>query len=107
MAILEHQLSFNQKYKLQEGGALLINNPDYLEKIDVIIEKGTNRTAFSNKEVDKYNWLDIGSSYVASELSAAFLIVQLKALQDVTKAKLLLWEEYHRIFSQLNRFHLN
>ena len=72
-----------------------------MEKIDVIIEKGTNRTAFSNKEVDKYNWLDIGSSYVASELSAAFLIVQLKALQDVTKAKLLLWEEYHRIFSQV------
>ena len=96
-------LSFHSTKNINcsEGGALLINNPDYLEKIDVIIEKGTNRTAFSNKEVDKYNWLDIGSSYVASELSAAFLIVQLKALQDVTKAKLLLWEEYHRIFSQV------
>ena len=84
-----------------EGGALLINNTNYLEKIDIIIEKGTNRTAFSNKEVDIYNWLDMGSSFIASELSAAFLIAQLKALQDVTKAKLLLWEEYHRIFSQV------
>ena len=98
-------LSFHatKNINCSEGGALLINNPDYLEKIDVIIEKGTNRTAFANKEVDKYTWLDVGSSFVASELSAAFLIAQLKTLHDVTKAKLLLWEEYHRLFCQAER----
>ena len=83
-----------------EGGALIINNPEYLKKIDVIIEKGTNRTAFANKEVDKYTWVGIGSSYVASELSAAFLLEQLKAWREVTNAKLSIWAEYHQIFCQ-------
>ncbi len=66
-----------------EGGALLINNPDFIEKAEIIREKGTNREAFFRREVALYNWVDQGSSYLPSELQMAFLFAQLENLNEV------------------------
>ena len=60
-----------------EGGAILINDPRFIERAEIIREKGTNRSAFNRGLVDKYKWVDIGSSYLPSEISAAFLYAQL------------------------------
>lgn len=78
-----------------EGGALLINNEDYLERAEIIREKGTNRTKFLRGEIDKYSWVDIGSSYLPSELNAAFLLAQLEVETDVTIKRRSIWERYY------------
>jgi len=70
-----------------EGGALLINNPDFVEKAEIIREKGTNREAFFRNEVDLYNWVEQGSSYLPSELQMAFLFAQLENLKQVNKKR--------------------
>jgi dTDP-4-amino-4,6-dideoxygalactose transaminase len=71
--------SFHETKNIQcgEGGALLINDPAYIERAEIIREKGTNRSRFFRGQVDKYTWLDVGSSYLPSELTAAFLYAQL------------------------------
>ncbi len=69
-----------------EGGALLVNNPALLERAEVVWEKGTDRTRFERGEVDRYTWVDIGSSFAASELTAAFLWGQLEAAEEITRA---------------------
>jgi dTDP-4-amino-4,6-dideoxygalactose transaminase len=78
-----------------EGGALLINNVAYLERAEIIREKGTNRTKFLRGEVDKYSWVDIGSSYLPSELNAAFLLAQLEMETVVTIKRRATWETYY------------
>ena len=70
-----------------EGGALLINNPDFIEKAEIIREKGTNREAFFRKETELYTWVDIGSSYLPSELQMAFLYAQLENLKQIVKKR--------------------
>jgi dTDP-4-amino-4,6-dideoxygalactose transaminase len=84
-----------------EGGALLVNDPDLVERAEVIYEKGTNRVAFHRGETDKYTWVDIGSSFLASELTAAFLWAQLQEADRITERRLEIWDRYHRGFESL------
>lgn len=84
-----------------EGGALLVNASRFSDRADVIREKGTNRTAFHNGTVDKYTWVDIGSSYLPSEITAAFLWAQLQRADDFTSERLDIWQTYNRAFAAL------
>jgi dTDP-4-amino-4,6-dideoxygalactose transaminase len=77
-----------------EGGALLINDPQYVERAEIIREKGTNRSRFFRGQVDKYTWVDIGSSYLPSDILAAFLYAQLEAQEDVQAKRRRVWEYY-------------
>ena len=78
-----------------EGGTLLVNDPDLIERAEVVLEKGTNRRQFQRGQVDKYTWVELGSSYAASELTAAFLFAQLEAAAAVTTQRLAVWNAYH------------
>lgn len=79
-----------------EGGALLINDPRFSARAEIIREKGTNRARFFRGEVDKYSWVDVGSSYVMSDVLAAFLYGQLEVWPDIQARRAVLWERYHR-----------
>ncbi len=78
-----------------EGGALLINAPQYLERAEILREKGTNRSRFYQGLVDKYTWVDVGSSYLPSELLAAFLYAQLESRAQIQTARRDIWNFYH------------
>lgn len=78
-----------------EGGALLINNPRLIDRAEIIREKGTNRSQFFRGQVDKYTWVDIGSSYLPGELIAAFLWAQLEKASAITDKRLKIWNKYH------------
>ena len=78
-----------------EGGALLINDERYLERAEIIREKGTNRANFFRGQVDKYSWVDVGSSYIMSDVLAAFLYAQLERWEDIQKKRRSLWNRYH------------
>jgi dTDP-4-amino-4,6-dideoxygalactose transaminase len=77
-----------------EGGALLINDPRYIERAEIIREKGTNRSRFFRGLVDKYTWVDIGSSYLPSDILAAFLFAQLEAREQIQAKRRKIWEFY-------------
>jgi dTDP-4-amino-4,6-dideoxygalactose transaminase len=77
-----------------EGGALLINNPQYQERAEIIREKGTNRARFFRGQVDKYSWVDVGSSYVMSDVLAAFLYGQLEQWESIQAKRKAIWERY-------------
>jgi dTDP-4-amino-4,6-dideoxygalactose transaminase len=77
-----------------EGGALLINNPHLIERAEIIREKGTNRSRFFRGQVDKYTWVDIGSSYLLSDILAAFLYAQLEAREYIQARRKQIWETY-------------
>jgi len=85
-----------------EGGALLINNSKLSKRAEVIRDKGTNRGLFSRGLVDKYTWVDIGSSFLPGELIAAFLWAQMEDADNITSRRLLLWKEYYAAFHQLD-----
>jgi dTDP-4-amino-4,6-dideoxygalactose transaminase len=78
-----------------EGGALLINDPQYMERAEIIWEKGTNRNQFFRGQVNKYSWVDIGSSYLPSDILAAFLYAQLEALDVIQAKRQRIWEYYN------------
>lgn len=78
-----------------EGGALLINDPQYIERAEIIREKGTNRSRFFRGQVDKYTWVDIGSSYLPADLLAAFLYAQLEAREQIQTKRQQIWEYYY------------
>ena len=80
-----------------EGGALLINDTSFINHAEMVREKGTDRSRLFRGEVDKYSWQTVGSSYLPGELIAAFLWAQFEKAQDITKARLLLWERYHQL----------
>jgi len=96
-------LSFHETKNVHcgEGGALLINDEKYVERAEIIREKGTNRSQFFREQVDKYRWVDIGSSYLPGELTAAFLAAQLEHAEEITKKRLSIWNKYHEIFEGL------
>ncbi|GAD64963.1 dTDP-4-amino-4,6-dideoxygalactose transaminase [Aquipseudomonas alcaligenes] len=98
-------LSFHETKNLSsgEGGALLINDPVYALRAEIIREKGTNRSQFFRGQVDKYTWCDLGSSYLPSELNAAFLMAQMEEAQDITLRRLQLWQRYHEAFAELEQ----
>ena len=83
-----------------EGGALLINDPALAERAEIIREKGTNRSKFFRGQIDKYTWVDVGSSFLPSELIAAFLWAQLEEGQDITSRRMGLWTRYHAAFGE-------
>jgi len=78
-----------------EGGALLVNDPALIERAEIVREKGTNRSKFFRGQVDKYTWVDLGSSYLPSELIAAFLAAQLEQADTITARRLAIWQRYH------------
>lgn len=84
-----------------EGGALVINHPELMERAEIIREKGTNRSRFFRGQVDKYSWVDVGSSFLPGELVAAFLAAQLEEENRIRATRLALWHNYDRIFRPL------
>lgn len=84
-----------------EGGALLINDNALIERAEIIWEKGTNRSQFVRGEVDKYTWIDIGSSFVPSEITAALLLQQLRAADVITDRRCRAWQRYQAAFAEL------
>ena len=77
-----------------EGGALLINDERFIDRAEIIREKGTNRARFFRGQVDKYSWVDVGSSYVMSDVLAAFLYGQLEKWQEIQAKRRAIWERY-------------
>ncbi|RAP58432.1 dTDP-4-amino-4,6-dideoxygalactose transaminase [Oleiagrimonas sp. MCCC 1A03011] len=90
-------LSFHETKNIisGEGGALLINDMQYAERAEIIREKGTNRSKFFRGQVDKYTWVDVGSSYLPGEIIAAFLAAQLEEGESINQRRLSLWNRYH------------
>jgi dTDP-4-amino-4,6-dideoxygalactose transaminase len=86
-----------------EGGALVINDPDLVARSEIVQEKGTDRSRFFRGETDKYTWQDLGSSYLLSEVSAAFLWAQIEQLDEVTAERRSIWASYHRAFEELEQ----
>jgi dTDP-4-amino-4,6-dideoxygalactose transaminase len=86
-----------------EGGALVVNDPAAAARAEIIWEKGTNRAQFQRGEVSKYTWVDIGSSYLPSEITAAFLLAQLEAGPAITAARLARWQRYHEQLQPLEQ----
>ncbi len=84
-----------------EGGALLINDPRFVERAEIIREKGTNRSMFYRGQVDKYTWVDLGSSYLPGEIIAAFLWAQIEEAEKITSKRLEIWGRYHSAFECL------
>ena len=90
-----------------EGGLLSINNSKFKERSEIIWEKGTNRSAFWRGEVDKYNWVDIGSSFLTSEINAAFLFAQLEELEDIQCKRITIWNQYYKDLVKLSNLGIN
>lgn len=86
-----------------EGGALLINDPRFIERAEIIWEKGTDRKRFFRGESDRYTWVDIGSSYLPSDINAAFLWAQLECADDITSRRRTIWARYNAAFADLER----
>ena len=96
-------LSFHETKNIisGEGGALLVNDARFVERAEIIREKGTNRSQFFRGQVDKYTWVDIGSSYLPGEIISAFLWAQMEEADAITKRRLDLWAHYHQWFVAL------
>jgi dTDP-4-amino-4,6-dideoxygalactose transaminase len=86
-----------------EGGALLVNDPAMVSRAEIIREKGTDRERFFRGEVDKYTWQDVGSSFLPSEMVAAFLWAQLEQAERITQERLAIWDRYHAMFEPLEQ----
>lgn len=86
-----------------EGGMLVINNPEYADRAEILWEKGTNRSAFFRGEVDKYRWVDLGSSFLPSELTAAALWAQLEQLEAIQTRRMAAWRTYHEILEPVSK----
>lgn len=87
-----------KNYTMGEGGALLINDEKYIERAEILWEKGTDRSKYFRGEVDKYSWVDIGSSYLPSELNAAYLWPQLEIADEINNDRLGTWQTYYDAF---------
>jgi dTDP-4-amino-4,6-dideoxygalactose transaminase len=100
-------LSFHEtkNFICGEGGALVINDPHYIERAEIIREKGTDRSRFFRGQVDKYTWVDVGSSYLPSDLLAAFLLAQLEAREQIQARRRQIWEQYNEHLAGWARNH--
>lgn len=98
-------LSFHETKNIisGEGGALLINDPRFVERAEIIREKGTNRSQFFRGQVDKYTWVEIGSSFLPGEILAAFLWAQMEEADAINKRRLDIWSNYHQWFASLEK----
>ena len=90
-----------KNYSMGEGGAIVINDPELVERAEIIREKGTNRNKFFRGEIDKYTWVDYGSSYLPSELNCAYLYPQLEIAEEINNARLSAWEYYKENLQEL------
>lgn len=90
-----------KNYSAGEGGAILINNSAYIEKAEILREKGTNRSLFFRGQVDKYTWVDFGDSYLQSDLNAAYLWAQLEKADEINDNRLATWSAYYNAFKVL------
>jgi dTDP-4-amino-4,6-dideoxygalactose transaminase len=88
-----------------EGGALLINDPDLIDRAEIVREKGTNRSRFFRGMVDKYTWVDLGSSYLLSDVLAAYLYAQLEARNEITQRRGHIWNTYNNELQEWSRQH--
>jgi len=96
-------LSFHETKNVTcgEGGALLINDPELIETAEVLRDKGTNRAQFLRGEIDHYTWVEVGSSYLASEISAACLWAQLEQAEAITRRRIEVWNAYHEQLAEI------
>lgn len=92
-----------KNYTMGEGGAILLNNEKFIERAEIIREKGTNRSRFFRGQIDKYTWVDIGSSYLSSELNAAYLFAQLEEAEKINNNRLSIWNYYYRGLEELEQ----
>ena len=92
-----------KNYSMGEGGAIVINRPEYIAKAEILREKGTNRSRFYRGQIDKYTWVDYGDSYLPSELNAAYLWAQLEHAEEINKNRLATWNCYDEAFRPLER----
>ena len=92
-----------KNYSMGEGGAIVINNEKYIEKAEILREKGTNRSQFFRGQVAKYNWVDFGDSYLASDLNAAYLWAQLEMADEINNNRLETWNSYYKAFEPLQK----
>ena len=90
-----------KNYSMGEGGAIVINNPEYNERAEILREKGTNRAKFFRGQVDKYTWVDFGDSYLPSELNAAYLWAQLEKADEINEDRLKTWNTYYQALKPL------
>ncbi len=97
--------SFHETKNIQcgEGGLLVINDAQFIERAEIIWEKGTNRSAFFRGEIDKYGWVDIGSSFLPSELNAAFLWAQIENIETIQEKRKKVWSNYFLNISELTK----
>lgn len=84
-----------KNYSMGEGGALLIRDESFVERAEIIREKGTNRSQYYRGQVDKYRWVDFGSSYLPSDMNAAYLYAQLEMAEEINNARLAVWNRYY------------
>ena len=98
-------LSFHETKNIisGEGGALLINDKRFVERAEIIWQKGTNRKAFQQRKVDKYTWVDIGSSFLPGEITAAFLWAQMQEATKITSKRAESWQQYHQLLAPLEK----
>jgi dTDP-4-amino-4,6-dideoxygalactose transaminase len=98
-------LSFHETKNIicGEGGALLINDRKFVERAEIIWQKGTNRKAFQQGRIDKYTWVDIGSSFLPGEITAAFLLAQMQEATKITQKRLDSWIQYHELLAPLEK----
>ena len=90
-----------KNYTMGEGGAILFNRDEYLEKAEILREKGTDRSKFFRGQIDKYRWIDYGSSYLPSELNAAYLYAQLEARDQIFTKRMEIYNYYHKNLAHL------
>lgn len=90
-----------KNYSMGEGGAIVINNDKFIEKAEILREKGTNRSQFFRGQVAKYNWVDFGDSYLQSDLNAAYLWAQLEMAEEINNNRLETWNTYYEAFKPL------
>lgn len=90
-----------KNYSMGEGGALLIRDPEKVEEAEIIREKGTNRTKFIQGKIDKYTWINYGSSYLPSDMNAAYLYAQLEIAKEINDARLAIWNQYYQSLEPL------
>lgn len=84
-----------------EGGALLIRDPGYIENAEILREKGTDRSKYFRGQVDKYRWMNFGSSYLPSDMNAAYLYTQLQAADEINNSRLARWNQYYELLAPL------
>ncbi|MDD6491319.1 MAG: dTDP-4-amino-4,6-dideoxygalactose transaminase [Firmicutes bacterium] len=90
-----------KNFSMGEGGALLIRNPEYIENAEILREKGTDRSKYFRGQVDKYRWMNLGSSYLPSDINAAYLYTQLEMAEQINEVRLARWKQYYELLSPL------